>query len=358
MDLVLHADIQHPRVHGVDRDGKPGPVKFPECLIDAFRLLRPADGLCMRGGAPGTEIKNVSACLHHLHGFCMDLPGRDERVHVKGLRGAVDNPHHADRSIPSDGDPVYRALPHALTFAARNVFSIRVAIVIGPTPPGTGVMAEAMSMTAAKSTSPTSFPSRWLIPTSITTAPGFTIPGRMKRALPTAEMRISARFSSPLISLVRLWQIVTVASALVRSAAIGLPTSILRPATTATAPETGIRYSARRVMIPVGVQGVNRGLPEKRRPRFSGWNPSTSFSGLTAAITRSASTCSGRGSWTRIPSISGSAFSRRTFSSTSAVVVSPASSIPTEPIPSRSHARCFMRTYIFDAGSFPAMTVA
>ncbi len=63
-------------------------------------------------------------------------------------------------------------------------------------------------------------------------------------------------------------------------------------------------------MIPVGVQEVKRGFPEKRSPRFSGWYPSTSFPGLTASITRSASTCFGSGSWTRIPSISGSAFSR------------------------------------------------
>ena len=39
---------------------------------------------------------------------------------------------------------------------ALMVFDINIAIVIGPTPPGTGVMAPAISDTASKSTSPTS----------------------------------------------------------------------------------------------------------------------------------------------------------------------------------------------------------
>ena len=47
-------------------------------------------------------------------------------------------------------------------------------MVIGPTPPGTGVMAEARLLASANSTSPTSFfsPTRFT-PTSITTAPSF-----------------------------------------------------------------------------------------------------------------------------------------------------------------------------------------
>ena len=41
------------------------------------------------------------------------------------------------------------------TSAARTVFSSNIAMVNGPTPPGTGVMAEATWLTASKSTSPT-----------------------------------------------------------------------------------------------------------------------------------------------------------------------------------------------------------
>src|SRR5207302_5046049 len=60
--------------------------------------------------------------------------------------------------------------------AARTQFSRRSAIVIGPTPPGTGVIQPATSLTASKSTSPASVPSaRRLMPTSTTHAPGLTI---------------------------------------------------------------------------------------------------------------------------------------------------------------------------------------
>ena len=53
---------------------------------------------------------------------------------------------------------------------------MRVMIVIGPTPPGTGVIAPATCEADAKSTSPSSFffPSRMtrVVPTSITVAHG------------------------------------------------------------------------------------------------------------------------------------------------------------------------------------------
>ena len=47
------------------------------------------------------------------------------------------------------------------------VFSIRQVIVIGPTPPGTGVIALTLYSTLSKSTSPTSFPSTLFTPTSM-----------------------------------------------------------------------------------------------------------------------------------------------------------------------------------------------
>ncbi len=59
-----------------------------------------------------------------------------------------------------------------LFFAAVSVFFISVAIVIGPTPPGTGVIYDAFLLALSNSTSPTSFLfSNRFIPTSITTAP-------------------------------------------------------------------------------------------------------------------------------------------------------------------------------------------
>ncbi len=60
-------------------------------------------------------------------------------------------------------------------------------------------------------------------------------------------------------------------------------------------------------MIPEGVQGRGPGRLVTRFPAFSGWSPSTSFSGETASRTRLASTCLGKGICTRMPSISSSA---------------------------------------------------
>ena len=61
-------------------------------------------------------------------------------------------------------------------FADFTKLVISIAIVIGPTPPGTGVMYEAFLLTDSKSTSPTNLPSSVLfIPTSITTAPSLPL---------------------------------------------------------------------------------------------------------------------------------------------------------------------------------------
>ena len=73
-------------------------------------------------------------------------------------------------------------------------------MVIGPTPPGTGVIAAARSFASSNATSPTSFvffarrgpASMRLMPTSITTAPGFTQSPRIISALPTATTSTSA----------------------------------------------------------------------------------------------------------------------------------------------------------------------
>src|SRR2546423_1148065 len=97
-------------------------------------------------------------------------------------------------------EEIERQLLHrAAISAARTVFSISIAIVIGPTPPGTGVIFEATSRTDSKSTSPCSrvpvlVPGSLtrLVPTSITTAPGFTMSPVTMRGLPAATIRISA----------------------------------------------------------------------------------------------------------------------------------------------------------------------
>ena len=82
---------------------------------------------------------------------------------------------------------------------AFTVFFMSMATVIGPTPPGTGVMCEALGDTPAKWTSPLSeYPDFFeasatrLTPTSITTAPGFTMSAVTNSARPMAAIRTSA----------------------------------------------------------------------------------------------------------------------------------------------------------------------
>src|SRR5215470_5212933 len=106
----------------------------------------------------------------------------------------ADCPPHPALS-PSGGEgwegghaaPSWRAAP-------RSVFFMSMAMVMGPTPPGTGVMARARLDADSKSTSPASLPeSRRFTPTSMTTAPSLIMSPVMKRGRPAATQRMSAR---------------------------------------------------------------------------------------------------------------------------------------------------------------------
>jgi methylenetetrahydrofolate dehydrogenase (NADP+)/methenyltetrahydrofolate cyclohydrolase len=86
-----------------------------------------------------------------------------------------------------------------LVVAAGRARLVTGAMVIGPTPRGTGVMSDATGRTLSKSTSPTSRvpllaagSAMRFIPTSITTAPGLTIAPVTSRARPAATTRMSA----------------------------------------------------------------------------------------------------------------------------------------------------------------------
>ena len=84
-----------------------------------------------------------------------------------------------------DADPGVLARLMAFLSAASMVLASSMVMVIGPTPPGTGVIWPATSAQRAKSTSPQSLPSgRRLIPTSMTTAPGLTMSAVTKRGCP------------------------------------------------------------------------------------------------------------------------------------------------------------------------------
>ena len=75
-------------------------------------------------------------------------------------------------------------------------------MVIGPTPPGTGVKALATFETSSKATSPTIPFSVLLIPTSITIVSFFTQSPFISSGIPTAAIIISPLRHSPLRSFV------------------------------------------------------------------------------------------------------------------------------------------------------------
>jgi PAS domain S-box-containing protein len=121
--------------------------------------------------------------------------------------------------------------------AASRVLTSSMVMVIGPTPPGTGVIWLATWLTPAKSTSPQSLPaSSRFMPTSITTAPGLTMSAVSTLRLPTAATITSACRVMAFRSGVALWQMVTVAFCCSSIMAMGLPTMLERPITTACLP--------------------------------------------------------------------------------------------------------------------------
>ena len=157
-----------------------------------------------------------------------------------------------------------------------------MAIVIGPTPPGTGVIQLARSAASSNATSPTSrYPrssegsSTRFTPTSMTTAPSRTMSPRTISGRPTATIRISPwRVTAPR-SRVRLWATVTVAFApgsfcnMIWD--IGIPTMFERPTITTWAPEVSTPVRRINSCTPAGVAGRNAcGSPCAMRPWFTG----------------------------------------------------------------------------------------
>ena len=123
---------------------------------------------------------------------------------------------------------------------AFHVFSMRVATVIGHTPPGVGVIARIVSFKSSKSVSPLATPSINVFPTSITTDSEWSISRVRSHGEPAATITISAFFVFSERLLVELLQVMTVAPALIIMRAIGLPTILDRPMITTSFPATSI----------------------------------------------------------------------------------------------------------------------
>ena len=140
----------------------------------------------------------------------------------------------------------------------------------------------------------------------MTTAPGLTKSAVTNLARPIATTKISALEATWAKLWVREWVKVTVAFLANSNWAMGFPTILERPMTTAFLPSSSMSYSRNISIIPAGVEGIITGWPDQRRPMLSGWKPSTSFSGSMANKTASSSMCFGKGNWTKIPCQAGS----------------------------------------------------
>ena len=158
----------------------------------------------------------------------------------------------------------------------------------------------------------------------MTMHPGLSHSPRTNWGFPIAATTISHSLRILSISLVLEWIRVTVAFASWRRWNIGIPTMLLLPITAALIPEISGATVFIRCKQPRGVQEIDLGVFPliTKSATFPGWSPSASLSLLTSLRTLSSSMWLGRGSCTRIPLTSGSAFSSLTNSMTSASVAS------------------------------------
>ena len=244
-----------------------------------------------------------------------------------------------------------------------------IAIVSGPTPPGTGVSAPATEAASGWTSPVTTEPrlrnaaiflepapnsastsAAWssrFMPTSTTAAPGFTNSRVTNAARPIAATRMSADAATSGNAAVREWQIVTVALRCSSIIAIGFPTMSLRPITTARAPAIGIRARSSSSITPHGVHGASAGRFCDRRPTLTGLNPSTSLVGAMASKTRCSASSpipAGSGDCTRIPSCAALSLNSDTTASASASDAAAGSRRRSLSIPSCPLHRILLRT--------------
>lgn len=163
---------------------------------------------------------------------------------------------------------------------------------MGPTPPGTGVMQlDRYRATSNSLTSPVIvlllsllFSSSLIvfIPTSITQLPSLIHSPLTTPLFPTATTRISASLTTSFRFVVKEWHSVTVALRFVKRAAIGFPTSLLRPITTALFPSILNPVLLISSTQPRGVQGMRNSseVLSIKRVRLRGCKPSTSLRGF------------------------------------------------------------------------------
>src|ERR1039457_3844227 len=240
----------------------------------AFNRANWPGGAQRRGGArlavdEAAVRQNFPAEFPH-HGVIGFPAGRQHLV--AEFVGLDEKTAAARQYLTHEGLPAGQAArePHlqhaaALRSAEATVLAMSMAIVRGPTPPGTGEYAPAFSTTSNGSTSPNrtlpflshaaSFRGespimratsprslRRFMPTSITVTPGARHSPVIMAAGPMAATRMSASRQTAARSAVLEWHMVTVACSWSSRNATGLPTMSLRPTTTARLPAMRMPY--------------------------------------------------------------------------------------------------------------------
>ena len=162
--------LQPPRQRGLEAPRRPWP-----CYRAGFSdLMMTIDDEVAAGDVVVVRWHATRRCATATSWVCRRPVnrGRDtQRHHLDAVRGRqgrrldpVGRPGlHAGHRPGAAGDGVAAVLdrrPALGAACALSVFASSIARVIGPTPPGTGVIAPATSLTASKSTSPASCPRR------------------------------------------------------------------------------------------------------------------------------------------------------------------------------------------------------
>src|SRR5579863_7892746 len=268
--LLLDAGL---RCHAVVETHEDGADRTEAVLDD--RVCRERGRYRYEGNAlaraAGQRVQNGAQGLSKSHGEvpvsgqCLGS-GNDPPATLQGDRIRI-----GAARVEPDPELLHRPRNSILRDAASTAFDSTMAIVMGPRPPGTGVIQPARSKARSYSTSPTILPApSRLMPTSKTAAPGLIQSPGTKCALPTAATTRSARSTSARTSRVPVWQTVTVAPASSSSSAIGRPTMFDAPTTVAFSPRSAMLYSAASRMTPCGVHGRSPGRFCASRPVLTG----------------------------------------------------------------------------------------
>ena len=244
--------------------------------------------------------------------------------------------------------------------AAASVLRSSIAIVIGPTPPGTGVIAPPRSATAVE-VDVAHQPVGAAVDAHVDhRRPGLDELGaHQSRHAHGRHQHVGAARTRPAGRAVREWHTVTVALRSSSIAASGRPTSCERPSTTASAPSSGDVVAVQQLDHPGRGAGPQPEAALGQQPGVGGRQPVHVLGGIDQRGQRA-------GDPARRAAAAGAARpirrDRRSGRASSAATASAALSAPrrwSKPaMPTSAQARCLPLTYTSEAGSSPTSTVA